>query len=348
MIGVGVTFSIPRGAGSLDNVTLAEILCRCRCETERMANGAVETVEIVEVGPRDGLQNEATLLSAADKLELIRRAIEAGARRIEATSFVNPRLVPQMADAESVMAGVRAPGFLPDGVRAGDVRYIGLVLNLRGLDRALAAGVDEVNVVVVASETFSRRNQGVGIAEMLDSADHILARAKTAGVGTSVVISTAFGCPFEGEVPPEQVLEIAARCLAAGPDEVAIADTIGVGVPPQVRRLVAGLRDLPGGADVTLRAHFHNTRNTGYANALAAVEAGVAVLDSSLGGIGGCPFAPRATGNIATEDLAYLLRRSGIHTGIDVGLAAATGTWVCDRLGKPAPALLGRAGDFPR
>lgn len=306
-----------------------------------------DAVEIVEVGPRDGLQNEQVLLETADKVELIRRAVEAGARRIEATSFVHPRLVPQMADAEAVMAGVRADGFLPDGVDPGDVRYIGLVLNPRGLDRALAAGVDEVNVVVVASETFSKRNQGVGIAEMLDAADDILARAGGAGVGTSVVIATSFGCPFEGEVDPQVVLDIAARCLAAGIDEIAVADTIGVGVPAQVRALVAGIRALPDGADVTLRAHFHNTRNTGYANALAAVEAGVGVLDSSLGGIGGCPFAPNATGNIATEDLLYLLHRSGIRTGLDLELAAATGTWVAERLGKQAPALLGRAGDFP-
>lgn len=304
-------------------------------------------VEIVEVGPRDGLQNEQVLLETADKLELIRRAVQAGARRIEATSFVHPRLVPQMADAEAVMAGVRAPGFLPEGVEPGDVRYIGLVLNPRGLDRALAAGVDEVNVVVVASETFSKRNQGVGVVEMLDAADDILARAHEAGVGTSVVIATSFGCPFEGEIDPQVVLDIAARCLAAGLDEIAVADTIGVGVPAQVRALVAGIRDLPGGADVALRAHFHNTRNTGYANALAAVEAGVGVLDSSLGGIGGCPFAPNATGNIATEDLLYLLHRSGIGTGLDLELAAEAGTWVAGRLGKEAPALLGRAGGFP-
>jgi isopropylmalate/homocitrate/citramalate synthase len=166
-------------------------------------------------------------------------------------------------------------------------------------------------------------------------------------VGTSVVIATSFGCPFEGEIDPQAVLDIAARCLAAGLDEIAVADTIGVGVPAQVRALVAGIRELPGGADVTLRAHFHNTRNTGYANALAAVEAGVAVLDSSLGGIGGCPFAPNATGTIATEDLLYLLHRSGIRTGLDLELAAATGTWVAERLGKQAPALLGRAGGFP-
>ena len=302
-------------------------------------------VEIVEVSPRDGLQNESTLLPTADKLGLIRRAYDAGARRIEVTSFVHPTLVPQMADAEAVMAGVRAPGFLPDG--GPPLHAIGLVLNRRGMSRAVAAGVDEVNLVVVASETFSRRNQGVGVAQMLDAADAILTDATSAGLPASVVISAAFGCPFEGEVDPAAVLAIAERCLAAGVDEIAVADTIGVGVPAQVRALVAGVRALPGGSDVRLRAHFHNTRNTGYANALAAVEAGVSVLDSSLGGIGGCPFAPNATGNIATEDLAYLLHRSGIGTGLDLAAAAATGTWVAQRLGKQAPALLGRAGPFP-
>ncbi len=304
-------------------------------------------VEIVDVGPRDGLQNEATVLSTSDKVELIRRTVAAGVRRIEATSFVHPRLVPQMADAEAVMAAVHAPGFL-DGVTGEPVRYIGLVLNPRGLDRAIASGVDEVNVVVVASETFSRRNQNAGIAQMLDTSDEIAATARAAGLGVSVVISTAFGCPFEGEVAPDAVLAIVERCLAAGYDELAIADTIGVGVPAQVRSLVAGIRGLgPAGAAVRLRAHFHNTRNTGYANALAAVEAGVAVLDASVGGIGGCPFAPNATGNIATEDLQYLLQRSGIETGLDLDRLAETGTWAADRLGKPAPALLGRAGGFP-
>ena len=303
------------------------------------------SVEVVEVSPRDGLQNEDTLLPTQDKLELIRRAYDAGARRIEVTSFVHPQRVPQMADAEAVMAGVRAPGFLPDD--APPLRTIGLVLNQRGMARALAAGVDEVNVVVVVSETFSQRNQGVGVAQMLDAADAILAEARAAGVGGSVVISTAFGCPFEGEIDPDAVLAIAQRCLAAGLDEIAVADTIGCGVPEQVRRLVTGVRSLPGGTDVRLRAHFHNTRNTGYANALAAVEAGVSVLDASLGGIGGCPFAPAATGNIATEDLVYLLHRSGIETGMHLELAAETGTWVAQRLGKPAEALLGRAGPFP-
>ena len=305
-------------------------------------------VEIVEVGPRDGLQNEARVLPTEAKVELVRRALAAGVRRVEAVSFVHPRLVPQMADAEAVMAAVTAPGSLPDGVRRGDVRFIGLVLNERGLDRALAAGVDEVNVVIAASDTFSRRNQNMSVAAMLDAADAIAARAGEAGLGLSLVVSTAFGCPFEGEVPPEAVLAVADRALRAGYTEVAIADTIGVGVPAQVRALVAGVRALPGGSGARLRAHFHNTRNTGYANALAAVESGVEVLDASIGGIGGCPFAPNATGNIATEDLQYLLERSGYTTGLTLDALAATGTWIAGELGKEAPALLGRAGGFPR
>jgi hydroxymethylglutaryl-CoA lyase len=306
-----------------------------------------DTVEIVEVGPRDGLQNEKALLATQAKAELVHRALDAGLRRIEVTSFVHPRLVPQMADAEAVMAAVTAEDFLPEGVDRRDVTYIGLVLNERGLDRALAAGVDEINVVIAASETFSRRNQNAGVAQMLDAADAIAARAASAGVGRSLVISTAFGCPFEGEVPPDAVYAIADRALRAGYGEVAVADTIGVGVPRQVHELVAGIRALPGGADVRLRAHFHNTRNTGYANALAAVEAGVRALDASLGGVGGCPFAPNATGNIATEDLDYLLERSGWTTGLSLPALAATGSWVAQQLSITAPALLGRAGGFP-
>jgi hydroxymethylglutaryl-CoA lyase len=211
----------------------------------------------------------------------------------------------------------------------------------------LAAGVDEINVVIAASDTFSRRNQNTGVAEMLAAADDIAARAATAGIRRSAVVSTAFGCPFEGEVAAEAVLAIVGRCLEAGYTEVALADTIGVGVPAQVRELVAGVRELPGGDAVRLRAHFHNTRNTGYANALAAVEVGVQVLDASLGGIGGCPFAPSATGNIATEDLQYLLERSGWSTGLHLPGLASTGSWVAGQLGKEAPALLGRAGGFP-
>ena len=303
-------------------------------------------VEVVEVGPRDGLQNEAVLLPTEVKVELVRRALAAGVRRIEVASFVNPRLVPQMADAEAVVAGVLDHGF-PEDVARDDVTLIGLVLNRRGLDRALAAGVDEVNVVLAASETFSQRNQNTSVAAMLDAADDIAAHAAAAGARRSAVISTAFGCPFEGEVAPDAVLAVARRCLDAGYPEVALADTIGVGVPAQVRSLAAGVRSLPGGDRVRLRAHFHNTRNTGYANALAAVESGVGVLDASLGGIGGCPFAPNATGNIATEDLQYLLERSGYATGLNLSLLADTGTWVTEHLGKEAPALLGRAGIFP-
>jgi hydroxymethylglutaryl-CoA lyase len=333
-----------------------------------MADEGVRAVEVVEVGPRDGLQNEATLLPTATKVDLIRRLLAGGVRRIEATSFVHPRLVPQLADAEAVLAAVRAPGFL-DTVReaAGHdldlagVRFIGLVLNPRGLARALDAGVDEVNVVVAASETFARRNQNASFARLLDAADEIAAGARAAGIGASVVISTAFGCPFEGEVSSDAVLAVAQRCLAAGFDELALADTIGVGVPAQVRALVDGIRALAdarvddarlaGSASssgpVRLRAHFHNTRNTGYVNAFAALEAGVTVLDASAGGIGGCPFAPAATGNIATEDLLYLLHRSGFGTGLDPASIARTGAWVCERLGTATPALLGRAGPFP-
>jgi hydroxymethylglutaryl-CoA lyase len=304
-------------------------------------------VEIVEVGPRDGLQNEKSLLPTEAKAELVRRAVDAGLRRIEVTSFVHPRLVPQMADAEAVMAAVTAEDFLPEGVDRRDVTYIGLVLNERGLDRALDAGVDEINVVVAASETFSQRNQNTSVAAMLDAADAIATRAGEAGIGRSLVISTAFGCPFEGEVPADAVLAIADRALRAGYDEVAVADTIGVGVPGQVRGLVAGIRGLADGDGVRLRAHFHNTRNTGYANALAAAENGIAALDASLGGIGGCPFAPNATGNIATEDLDYLLTRSEWTTGLRLDGLSTTGTWIAAQLSITAPALLGRAGPFP-
>lgn len=293
-------------------------------------------VTVVDVSPRDGLQNEATLLATAAKVELIGRLIAAGVTRIEATSFVHPERVPQMADAEAVMAAVP---------RREDVSYIGLVLNRRGLDRALEAGVDEVNAVVVASDTFNRRNQGVGSEQSLADWAAIARDAHAAGVRASVTIAAAFGCPFEGEVPAERVFAIAARALEAGPDELAIADTIGVGVPRQVRTLSEGLHARRGG--VPLRIHLHNTRNTGYANAVAAIDAGFATLDASVGGIGGCPFAPAATGNIATEDLTYLLDRQGVPTGLDLDGLRDTGTWIAEQLGHQAPALLGRAGGFP-
>jgi hydroxymethylglutaryl-CoA lyase len=294
------------------------------------------SVEIVEVGPRDGLQNEDVVVDTTTKVSLIERMLDAGVRRVEATSFVHPKRVPQMADADAVMAAVP---------RDRGASYIGLVLNERGLDRALAAGVDEVNVVVVATETFSQRNQGVGVDGMLDAWQRIARRARDAGLRTSVTISAAFGCPFEGEVPAQRVVEIADRAATAGPDEIALADTIGVGVPPQVTGLVRAVREEVGG--IPLRCHFHNTRNTGFANVVAALDAGVAALDASVGGIGGCPFAPAATGNIATEDLIYLLDRMGVTHGVDLELASRTAEWIGDQLGSTVPGLLSRAGPFP-
>jgi hydroxymethylglutaryl-CoA lyase len=296
------------------------------------------SVSIVEVSPRDGLQNETAIVPAADKLALIGALAASGVRRIEAVSFVHPERVPQMADAEEVAAG------LPRG----DVSWIGLVLNERGLDRAIAAGLDEVNVVVVATDTFSGRNQGVDTGAAIAAWSRIAGRARAAGLRTTVTIGAAFGCPFEGEVPLDRLRSVVARCAEAGPDELALADTIGVGVPAQVRSLAAvAAAKAPG---IPLRWHFHNTRNSGYANALTAAElAGddPVALDSSAGGIGGCPFAPRATGNVATEDLLYLLHRSGFPTGVDIDALLPLGERLGDMLGHQVPGQLARAGVFP-
>ena len=295
----------------------------------------VSSPTIVEVGPRDGLQNESTLVSTEAKIRFITRLVDAGLTRIEVTSFVHPRRVPQMADAEAVMAGVP---------QSDSVSYIGLVLNERGLDRAIGSGVDEVNVALVATETFSQRNQGMGIVETLRSFERIATRARDAGLRVSATIGAAFGCPFEGEVSTEMVASLARQADSLGAQEIAIADTIGVGVPKDVHRLASAIREV---TDVPLRAHFHNTRNTGYANALAALDAGIAALDASTGGIGGCPFAPNATGNIATEDLSYVLRRSGFESGVDLAAVVFIAEEIGNELGKGVPALLGRAGDFP-
>lgn len=290
-------------------------------------------IEIIEVGPRDGLQNEPVIVPTAAKVAYIRSLIAAGLRRVEAVSFVHPRRVPQMADAEEVMARVpRVPG----------VRYAGLVLNERGLDRALRAGVDEVNAVVVATETFSQRNQGMSVDDAVAGFGVIAARAREAGLRVTLTVAAAFGCPFEGEVAPDLVAGIVRRC--PGAQEIALADTIGVGVPADVRRLAAAVREV---SPLPLRFHFHNTRNTGYANAVAALESGAVALDASAGGIGGCPFAPAATGNIATEDLAYLLHRSEIATGVDLAGVLAAAELVEAALGTRVPAQLGRAGIWP-
>jgi hydroxymethylglutaryl-CoA lyase len=294
-------------------------------------------VTIVEVSPRDGLQNEPVVLSTEAKVELIGRLVSAGARRVEAVSFAHPRLVPAMADAEAVME--RVP-------RTDGVAYAGLVLNRRGLDRALAAGVDEVNMVVCVSETFNRRNQNASTEESMQAAADVLGRARSEGLFTTLTLATSFGCPFEGEVDPGRVVQLAARGAAAGTQELCLADTIGAGVPSQVRDLATRVRDAVGPSP-PLRFHFHNTRNTGFANAVAAVELGATVLDASAGGIGGCPFAPRATGNIATDDLVFLLERMGLDTGFDLNSLVPTADFLGARLGHEVPALVPRAGPFP-
>ena len=302
-------------------------------------NRDMSSLQIVEVGPRDGLQNEPDIVSTADKLALIGRMIDAGARRLEVASFVHPQRVPQMADAEAVIAG------LPD--RA-DVSYIGLTLNKRGVLRALATreggkrGVDEIGCVIVATDTFGQKNQGQTVAEGIAEASEMIRFAKDNGLIAQVTISAAFGCPFEGDVPPQRIVDIAKAVLEAGPAEIALADTIGVGVPAQVTDLYGRLAEFVP-SDVRLRAHFHNTRGTGIANAWAAIQAGVQVLDSSLGGLGGCPFAPKATGNIATEELIYLAERSSIDHGMDLDAVIAANRWMAEILGRELPSLVARA-----
>ncbi|MFB9904755.1 hydroxymethylglutaryl-CoA lyase [Allokutzneria oryzae] len=296
----------------------------------------MRSIELIEVGPRDGLQNEPRLLSTVDKIELIECCVSAGLRRIEAASFVRPEKVPQLADAEEVMASVP---------RVQGVSYAGLVLNRKGLYRALAAGVDEVNVVVAATEEFSRRNLAVGVEDALRAWTEIAAEAASTGVRTTVTIAAAFGCPYSGDVSAEEVIGIARRVAEARPDEISLADTIGVGTPDQVRRLTDAVRAVAPG--VPLRGHFHNTRNTGYANALAALDCGVSTLDVTVGGIGGCPYTPSPQGNVATEDMLYALDRMGVRTGVDINAVIDISAWLSERLGREVPALLGRAGTFP-
>lgn len=295
-------------------------------------------VTLMEVSPRDGLQNEATEVSTEDKLSLVHRALDAGFKRIEVTSFVHPKRVPQMADAEAVCAG------LP---QRGDVTYTGLVLNRRGLDRAVATGkIDEVGMVVAASDTFGRENQGQDVDESVAVGQEVLRDARAAGLGAQVTIAVAFGCPFEGEVDLDRLVDVAVRLSEAGPSEIALADTIGVGVPGQVDIAFRAVRDAIG-PGIPLRAHFHDTRNTAIANAYAALNADVAVLDASIGGIGGCPFAPNATGNVATEDLIYMLNRMNIEHDADFHSVVDTAKWLEGVLNKPMPSSLSRAGGFP-
>jgi isopropylmalate/homocitrate/citramalate synthase len=292
------------------------------------------TLIVCDVGPRDGLQNEARTLEPAVRAELCDRLAAAGVKRMEAASFVNPTLVPQMAGAEEVMAALH---------RKAGTSYAGLVLNEKGYERAVSAGVDEVHYAFSAADEFGRRNQNATTEEGLKTALALVARARSERVPITVTISVAFGSPFDGPVPAPRVLEMVEHLMAVPPDEICLADTIGVGVPAQVRELVRGARSL----GAVVGAHFHNTRNTGYANALAALEEGVVSLDASVGGAGGCPFAPKATGNIATEDLVYLLRGMGVDTGIELDALIRTSQWLGEQLGKELPGMVARAGDYP-
>ena len=291
------------------------------------------TLTVSDVGPRDGLQNESVTLSPSERAGLCEQLMAAGVRAVEAASFVNPKLVPQMAGAEEVIAGIHR--------REGAV-LSGLALNERGFDRALAAGVDEIHYAFPVTDTFAQRNQNTTVAGGIATSRRLVERARQEGVPITVTLIVAFGCPFEGRVEPAYVLRVVDQVMHAAPDALVVADTIGVGVPSQTRELIQGLVRL----GVVAGGHFHNTRNTGLANAAAALDAGATLLDASVGGTGGCPFAPRATGNIPTEDLVYMLHGMGVKTGIDLEALMETSRWLGRRLGKELPAMVTRAGDF--
>jgi hydroxymethylglutaryl-CoA lyase len=295
-----------------------------------------KTIQIVEVGPRDGLQSEPEILSTETKVEFISRAIDAGIKRLEVASFVHPKKVPQMAGAEDLLAALPMPD---------DVSYVGLIMNERGLDRALTTPIHEIGMVVVSTDSYNERNQGVPTEASIKAWLEIAKRAKSNGKIANVMVAAAFGCPFEGEVSSHRVLEIAKRLIEAEPAELGIADSIGVAVPNQVTELLGMLKEELG--PIPLRCHLHNTRNTGLANAQAAIDAGVTYLDASIGGIGGCPFAPAATGNIPTDDLLYMLDRSGVESGVSLEKIIDTSGWLEQELGRGVPAMLPKAGIFP-
>jgi hydroxymethylglutaryl-CoA lyase len=295
-------------------------------------------IEFVEVGPRDGLQNEKVLISTADKLVLISRAIDAGARRIEVTSFVNPKKVPQMADAEDVCAR------LPE---RGDVTFIGLVMNMRGAERAMATGrIDQLGAVVVSTDRFAMANQGQTSAESVNVASDIIKRANASDLTAQATIAASFGCPFEGEVAEDRVIDIAKRLADAWPVEIALADTIGVANPAHVARLVERVREAI--HPLPVRVHFHNTRNTGLANVWSAVLAGATTVDASLGGLGGCPFAPGAAGNVPSEDVVFMLERAGIDTGMDLEKLVDASTWLSEVMGRKLPGMVAQSPRFPK
>ena len=305
-------------------------------------------ITIVEVGPRDGLQNEKAVLEPAVRADFVTRLEAAGARRIEAVSFVHPKYVPQMAGAEEVMTALSGK----DGPHERGRSRIGLVLNGKGYDRALGTEVNEVNVALSATDGFGLKNQGLTVDQQVGMLAGIIAGRANAGSTSggapslSATLSCVWGCPFDGEVGVDQVADLVGRIAALGVDEIALADTIGVGDPWAVTRKVEAARKAA--PDAVLRLHFHDTRNTGLANAFAGIEAGVDILDASVGGIGGCPFAPGATGNIATEDLVYMLERAGFETGYDLDALIGTARWIGEKIGRPAPSALSRAGGWPK
>ena len=300
-----------------------------------------DAVEILEVAPRDGLQNESVIVATADKIALIERAIGYGARRIEVASFANPKRVPQMADAEAVIAG------LPDDPH---IRYTALCMNLRGVERAIATraggrGVDEAGCVIVATDQFGIANQGQTLTEGIAANRAMIALAKSAGMKVQVTIAASFGCPFEGPVPIARPLHIAETLAEAGAEEISFADTIGVAVPAQVGEMVTRAYERLG-KDFPVRVHLHDTRGLAPANAWAAYQAGCRTFDSALGGLGGCPFAPGAAGNVATEELIYMFAHSGIETGFDLEAVIVANAWFASIMGKALPSNVGRAGDF--
>lgn len=299
-------------------------------------------ISIVDVGPRDGLQNDSTPVSTTDKIALIKLLIDAGIRKIEVASFVNPKLVPQMADAEELVASLPTI----DGIT-----YIGLVLNDRGFVRALetranGGGINQVGCVALPSDTFAMKNQRQTSKETIAVAKEILNKARVEGMSAQVTISSACGCPFEGEVPLSKIVDIAKEVAEAEPVEIAIADTIGVGVPSQVFDIFSAVAEAV--PHIPLRGHFHNTRNTGIANVWSAIKAGALTIDASIGGLGGCPFAPKATGNVATEDVIYMLERSNIETGVNLQKLIDTNVWLQSVLNRQLPGMLARAGNFPQ
>ena len=293
-------------------------------------------ISVREVGPRDGLQNEEPVPTRA-KIELIDRLSSTGVQRIEAVSFVRPEAIPQMADADEVWRGI---------ARSASVRYSALVPNLRGARRALAGGLTEIEAVVSASETHNRKNVNRSTGESLDDIAVIIAEAHQRGASCQVIVSTAWGCPYEGDVPPERVVRVAGRAVADGADCISFGDTTGMATPGRVRELVGAFRSAY--PDVPLNLHFHNTRGTGLANVLTALELGVTDFDASVGGLGGCPYAPGATGNIATEELVYMVQDMGIETGIDLESMIGAAADAERIIGRQLPSQVLRAGPRTR